>query len=149
MNDERIVQKIVKIAADNSLKGFVTDIEHDTVENKNFRKVLYTGKYSQLVLMSLNPNEEIGSEVHEETDQFFRIDEGSGKFVINGIEHEIKNGSAIVVPAGAQHNVIADANGLKIYSIYSPPHHADGTIHTTKADADVAEEEFDGQTTEE
>lgn len=133
----------------NSKKGFVTDIENDTVSNNNFRKVLYTGKYSQLVLMSLGPNEDIGSEVHKDTDQFFRIDEGSGKVVINGIEHKIKNGSAVVVPAGAQHNVVADANGLKLYSIYSPPHHADKTIHATKKDAEVAEEQFDGQTTEE
>jgi len=130
------------------LKGFVTNIEDDTVKNKNFRKVLYTGKNSQLVLMSLKPKEDIGIEVHD-VDQFFRIDAGSGKVVINNIEHKISNGSAIVVPAGAQHNIINDGTeDLKLYSLYCPPHHSDKTIHRTKEEALSAKEHFDGKTTE-
>jgi len=134
---------------DNNEKGFVTDIEKDTKANNNFRKVLYTGKTSQLVLMSLKANEDIGEEIHKDIDQFFRIDDGDGVVVINDVEHEIKNGSAFVVPQGAKHNVIAGENGLKLYSIYSPPNHKDGTIHKTKEDAEKAKEHFDGQTSEE
>jgi mannose-6-phosphate isomerase-like protein (cupin superfamily) len=131
------------------LKGFVTNIEKDTKDNKNFRKVLYTGKNSQLVLMSLNPREEIGEEVHEDTDQFFRVDAGSGKVVINDKETKIENGSAVVVPQGAKHNVIAGEEGLKIYTIYSPPHHTDKVIHKTKEDAEAdTKDHFDGKTTE-
>lgn len=130
------------------LKGFVTDIEKDTIDNKNFRKVLYTGKNSQLVLMSLKPKEDIGIEVHD-VDQFFRIDAGSGKVVINDIEHKVSNGFAIVVPAGAKHNVINDGTtDLKLYSIYSPPHHKDKTVHKTKEIALKDKEHFDGVTTE-
>lgn len=128
------------------LKGFVTDIEKDTTENKYFRKVLYTGKSLQLVLMTLKPNEEIGTETHNDVDQFFRIDEGSGKVVINGVEHAIKDGSAFIVPQGAEHNVVASDEGLKLYSVYSPPNHKDGIVHETKEDA--TEEHFDGKTTE-
>ena len=142
----RVVQAYLTSAAANTLKGFVTDIEKDTTDNKYFRKVLYTGKTSQLVLMSLKPNEDIGVETHKDIDQFFRIDDGSGKVVINGVEHPIKNGSAFIIPQGAEHNVIAGEKGLKIYSIYSPPNHKDGTIHKTKEDA--KEEHFDGKTTE-
>jgi mannose-6-phosphate isomerase-like protein (cupin superfamily) len=131
------------------LKGFVTDIEKDTINNVNFRKVLYTGKNSQLVLMSLKPGEGIGEEIHKDTDQFFRVDSGSGKVVINGTETEIKNGSAIVIPQGAKHNVINTGKGdLKLYSVYSPPHHEDGTIHKTKEEAESSKEHFDGKTTE-
>lgn len=129
------------------LKGFVTDIESDTIENDFFRKVLYTGKNSQLVLMSLEPDEDIGDEIHD-VDQFFRIDEGDGIVIINGKEYDIENGTAIVIPAGAKHNVIAGEDGLKLYSIYSPAHHADGTIHETKEDAQEDTEHFDGKTTE-
>jgi mannose-6-phosphate isomerase-like protein (cupin superfamily) len=130
-------------------KGFVVDIETDTKQNDNFRKVLYTGKNSQLVLMSLKPGEDIGEEVHKDTDQFFRVDAGSGKVIINGNETEIKNGSAIVIPQGAKHNVInTGKENLKLYSIYSPPHHADGTIHKTKEEAKSDKEHFDGKTTE-
>jgi len=125
--------------------GFVTDIEKDTVENDNFRKVLFTGKYSQLVLMSLKPNEDIGVETHNNVDQFFRIDEGSGKVLINGKEHELKNGSAFVVPAGSEHNIIANGDGLKLYSIYSPPNHKDGVIHKTKEDAMADENDKPGE----
>lgn len=129
-------------------KGFVIDIEKETVNNNNFRKVLYTAKNSQLVIMSLKPKEDIGEEVHD-VDQFFRVDAGTGRVVINGVTTRIKNGSAIVVPAGAKHNVInTGKEDLKLYSIYSPPHHADGTIHKTKADALAAEESFSGKTTE-
>jgi len=135
------------IPVDPSLKGFVTNIEKDTVGNNLFRKVLYTGHNSQLVLMSLKSKEDIGNEVHD-VDQFFRIDAGSGKVVINDKEHSISNGSAFVVPAGAKHNVIAGEDGLKLYSIYSPPHHKDGTTHKTKEEALKDTEHFDGITTE-
>jgi mannose-6-phosphate isomerase-like protein (cupin superfamily) len=130
-------------------KGFVTNIEKDTVDNDNFRKVLYTGKNSQLVLMALKPEEEIGEEVHKDTDQFFRIDSGSGKVVINGKSTDIKDGFAFVIPQGAKHNVInTGKEPLKLYSVYSPPHHEDGTIHKTKEEAESDNEHFDGKTTE-
>jgi len=142
------ILKIIAAAASN-LKGFVTDIEKDTVANKNFRKVLYTGKNSQLVLMSLKPGEEIGEEVHDDTDQFFRVDSGSGKVIINGNESKIKDGFAVVVPQGAKHNVInTGKEDLKLYSIYSPPHHEDGTIHKTKEEAESSKEHYDGKPTE-
>ena len=134
-----------RLSADS--KGFVTDIEKDTVGNNNFRKVLYTGKNSQLVLMALKADEDIGEEVHD-VDQFFRIDAGSGKVIINGRETALKDGSAFIVPAGAKHNVIAGSDGMKLYSIYSPPHHADGTTHKTKEEAEKDDEHFEGKTTE-
>ena len=132
------------------MKGFNTNIEKDTLENNNFRKVLYTGKHSQLVLMSLKPNEEIGMEVHAENDQFFRFEKGEGKVVIDGNEHEVKDGSAIVVPAGAEHNVVnvSDSEDLKLYTIYSPAHHKDGIVRATKQEAEANEADFDGTTTE-
>ena len=132
------------------MKGFVSNIEKETLENENFRKVLYTGKHSQLVLMSLKPNEEIGMEVHQDNDQFFRIEKGMGKVIIDGNEYEVKDGSAIIIPAGAQHNVInvSDADELKLYTIYSPAHHQDGVVRATKAEAEVDSPEFDGKTTE-
>jgi len=131
-------------------KGFCENIEKETLENENFRKVLYTGKHSQLVLMSLKPNEEIGMEVHQDNDQFFRIEKGMGKVIIDGNEYEVKDGSAIIIPAGAQHNVInvSDADELKLYTIYSPAHHQDGVVRATKAEAEVDSPEFDGKTTE-
>jgi mannose-6-phosphate isomerase-like protein (cupin superfamily) len=130
-------------------KGFVTNIEKDTVENSNFRKVLYTGKNSQLVLMSLKPGEDIGEEIHKDTDQFFRIDSGVGKVVINGTEQDIKNGSAIVIPQGAKHNIInTGKEALKLYSIYSPPHHRFDIVHKTKEEAETDKEHFDGKTSE-
>jgi len=144
-----ISEKLRSILAAKKKKGFVTDIEKDTVGNSNFRKVLYTGKNSQLVLMSLKPGEEIGEEVHDDTDQFFRVDSGVGKVVINGNETKIKDGFAVVVPQGAKHNVInTGKENLKIYTIYSPPHHKDGTIHKTKEEAELDKEHFDGETTE-
>ncbi len=132
------------------MKGFNTNIENDTLDNENFRKVLYTGKNSQLVLMSLRPGEDIGMEVHEENDQFFRFEEGQGKVVIDGHEYEVEDGSAVIVPAGAEHNIInvSDSEELKLYSIYSPPHHKDGIVRKTKEEAEANEQEFDGKTTE-
>lgn len=132
------------------MKGFFIDIEKITKENKNFRQVLYTAKYSQLVIMSLLPGEEIGEEVHPSVDQFFRIETGEGKCVIDGNEYDIKDGTAIVVPAGAKHNVInTGTTELKLYTIYSPPEHKDKTVHPTKTEALTDKEDhFDGQTTE-
>jgi len=132
------------------MKGYFTNIEKETLENENFRKVLYTSKYSQLVLMSLKPKEEIGMEVHPDNDQFFRIEKGQGKCIIDGNEYELNDGVAIVVPAGAEHNVIntSETEGLKLYTIYSPAHHKDGIIRQTKEEAERNEEEFDGSTTE-
>ena len=131
------------------MNGYVTNIEKDTLENKNFRKVLYTAKNSQLVLMSLKPGEEIGMEVHT-LDQFLRIEKGIGKAILDGVEHEISDGSAIVVPAGTNHNFIntsADEE-MKLYTVYSPPEHLDGVVRATKAEAENNEEHFDGKTTE-
>jgi len=132
------------------MKGFNANIEKDTLENNNFRKVLYTGKHSQLVLMSLKPQEKIGMEVHADNDQFFRFETGQGKCVIDGNEYDIGDGSAIVVPAGAQHNVInlSSSEDLKLYTIYSPAHHKDGVVRATKAEAQANEAEFDGMATE-
>jgi mannose-6-phosphate isomerase-like protein (cupin superfamily) len=142
------VLKMAEYLKGGAIKGLVTDIEKDTMSNKNFRKVLYTGKNSQLVLMSLIPGQDIGEETHD-VDQFFRVDSGSGKAIIDGKESSIKDGSAIVIPACAKHNIInSGKEDLKLYSIYSPPHHADGTIHKTKDDAESADENFDGKTTE-
>jgi len=132
------------------MKGFNANIEKETLENTNFRKVLYTGKNSQLVLMSLKPNEEIGMEVHPDNDQFFRFEAGTGKVVIDENEYTVGDGSAIVVPAGAEHNVIniSDSEELKMYTIYSPAHHKDGIVRATKEDAEANEEDFDGVTSE-
>lgn len=132
------------------MKGYTTNIEKDTLENSNFRKVLYTGKYSQLALMSLLPKEEIGMEVHPDNDQFFRFEKGQGKCVIDGNEYELKDGVAVVVPAGAQHNIIntSDTEELKLYTIYSPAHHKDAVVRATKAEAESDAPEFDGTTSE-
>ena len=132
------------------MKGFNANIEKNTLENNNFRKVLYTAKHCQLVLMSLKPKEEIGMEVHPKNDQFFRFEKGKGKCIIDGNEYAIKGGSAIIVPAGANHNVInvSDKEDLKMYTIYSPAHHKDGIIRKTKKEAESHEAEFDGKTTE-
>jgi len=132
------------------MKGFHTNIEKETLENGNFRKVLYTGKHSQLVLMSLAPSEEIGMEVHPDNDQFFRFEKGVGKAIIDGNEYELANGDVIIVPAGAQHNIINTSaeEELKLYTIYSPAHHKDGVVRVTKAEAEADSPEFDGVTTE-
>jgi len=132
------------------MKGFNTNIEKDTLKNKNFRKVLYTGKNSQLVLMSLRPGEEIGLEVHSKNDQFLRFEGGKGRVEIDGNKYDVKDGDAIIVPAGAKHNVIntSKKTKLKLYTLYSPPHHRDQIVHKTKKAAAADDEDFDGKTTE-
>lgn len=131
-------------------KGFVTDIEEETTKNTDFRRVLYTGKHSQLVLMSLKPGEEIGEEVHDSVDQFFRFEEGEGTAVIDDVEHRVKDGSAVIVPSGAKHNVLntSRTEHLKLYTIYSPPEHQDKVVRKTRKEALDKEEHFDGKTTE-
>jgi mannose-6-phosphate isomerase-like protein (cupin superfamily) len=131
-------------------KGYVTAIEKETRKNTDFRRVLYTGKYSQLVLMNMNPGEEIGEETHEDVDQFFRFEGGEGKVIIDGVGHPVKDGYAVVVPAGAKHNVIntSKQSELKLYTVYSPPEHQDRIMRRTKAEALAREEHFDGKTTE-
>jgi mannose-6-phosphate isomerase-like protein (cupin superfamily) len=131
------------------MKGYVINIEKAAIENNNFRKVLYTAKNMQLVLMSLKPGEDIGEEIHQ-LDQFLRIESGEGKAIVNGTEYIIKDGFGIVVPSGTRHNFVntSSRKPLKLYSLYSPPNHMDGTIHKTKADAENDEEHFDGTTTE-
>ncbi len=132
------------------MKGYVINIEKETIENTNFRKVLYTAKHSQLVVMCLKPKEEIGMETHPDSDQFFRFEKGKAKVIIDGNEYGVGDGFAVVVPAGAQHNVIntSESEPLKLYTIYSPSHHKDGIIRTTKEEAAVNEAEFDGKTSE-
>lgn len=128
------------------MKGYVTNIEQATRENTDYRRVVYTAKNSQLVLMRLAPGEEIGEEVHQ-LDQFLRFEMGQGKVVLDCVEHEVKDGDAVVVPQGTRHNVINTGTGdLKLYTVYSPPNHIDGTTQATKADE--YEEHFDGVTTE-
>ena len=129
-------------------KGFVQDIEGLTVANNEFRRVLYTAKYSQLVLMALKPQEEIGAEVHM-LDQFFRVEEGSGDAVLDGVRTQIRSGFAVLVPAGMNHNVINTGNiPMKLYTLYSPPNHRDGVHHQSRGDADADSEHFGGKTTE-
>jgi mannose-6-phosphate isomerase-like protein (cupin superfamily) len=132
------------------MKGFKDGIEKLTLENENFRKVLYTASHSQLVLMNLVASEEIGMEVHQDNDQFFRFEKGVGKVLIDGNEYDVTDGDAVVVPAGAQHNVInaSDAEPLKLYTIYSPAHHKDGVVRATKAEAQADSPEYDGQNSE-
>lgn len=131
------------------MKGFSTNIEDAAKENENFRKVLYTGKFSQLVVMSLKPGEEIGAEVHETHDQFFRFEKGEGKVIIDGNEYQVEGDFAVIVPAGANHNVInTGGEDLKLYTIYSPAEHREGVIHATKEEAVADDEHFDGATTE-
>ena len=132
------------------MKGFKSNIEKDTLKNKNFRKVLYTGQHTQLVLMSLKPKGEIGLETHPENDQFFRFEGGKGRVEIDGNKYTVKDGDAVVIPAGAKHNVvnISATEDLKMYTIYSPPHHKDQIVRKTKEEAEANEEDFDGKTTE-
>lgn len=121
------------------MTGYILNIEQKTLENEKFREVLYTAQHSQLVLMSLNPNEEIGMEVHEIVDQFIRVESGEGKAILNGEEHILSDGIAVIVPAGTEHNIIntSSEKKMKLYTIYSPAHHKDGTIHKTKQDAEA------------
>jgi mannose-6-phosphate isomerase-like protein (cupin superfamily) len=131
------------------MKGFVGDIEDQAEDNSDFRRVIYTGNHLQLVLMSLKPGEEIGEEVHRNRDQFFRIEKGKGEALIDGKRSKIKGDDAVLVPAGARHNIINTGDKpLRLYTLYGPPEHRDGTVHTTKADAQRMKEHFDGKTTE-
>ena len=130
------------------MKGFVRDIEALAVGNTDFRRVLYTAGHCQLVLMALNPGEEIGAEVHT-LDQFFRVEAGAGVAVLDGVRTPIRAGFAVVVPAGTNHNIINTGRGpLKLYTLYAPPNHRDGVVHPTRADAEADNEHFDGKTTE-
>lgn len=122
--------------------GYIDDIEEKTLDNNNFREVLYTGKHMQLVVMCLKPGEEIGEEIHDHVDQFFRVEQGEAKVIIDGKEDILKEDMVVIVPAGAQHNLINNSDiDLKLYTIYSPANHPDGTIHKDKAEADKYEEE--------
>lgn len=130
------------------MKGFVKDIEALAVGNKDFRRVLYTAEHCQLVLMALLPKEEIGAEVHT-LDQFFRVEEGSGEAVLDGVRTRIRAGFAVVVPAGAMHNIVNTGDvPMKLYTLYSPPNHRDGVVHRTRDEAEADDEHFDGRTTE-
>lgn len=131
------------------MKGYVATIEEVALANENFRQVLYTAKNCQLVVMSLKPGEDIGEEVHQ-LDQFFRVEAGVGKAVLDGVEHTINDGFAILVPAGTRHNLIntSTEKPMKLYTLYAPPNHRDGVIHTTKVEAQVDTEKFDGKTSE-
>jgi mannose-6-phosphate isomerase-like protein (cupin superfamily) len=130
------------------MTGYVGTIEKQTLKNEYFRQVLFTGKHAQLVVMCLQPSEEIGNEVHPNVDQFFRIEQGKALFIFNGTEkHLVKDGDAVIVPAGTYHNVINDSKTekLKLYTLYSPPNHPDKTVHKTKADAERAEAKEHGK----
>lgn len=131
------------------MKGYVSNIEKITRANENFRKVLYTAKFSQLVAMSLKPKEEIGEEIHD-VDQFFRLESGEGLAVLAGSEHKIGGGDAVIVPAGLKHNIIntSPSETLTLYTLYCPPHHRDQVVHATKEEALADDEHFAGQTTE-
>ena len=132
-----------------AMKGFVADIEELTEENSDFRRVLYAGKNLQLVLMAIQPGEEIGEETHADRDQFFRVEKGKGEVWIDGHRSKIKSDDAIIVPAGARHNIVNTGDeALRLYTIYSPPEHRDGIVQATKSDAAAEEEHFDGKTTE-
>jgi mannose-6-phosphate isomerase-like protein (cupin superfamily) len=131
------------------MKGYTANIENLTRDNAAFRKVLYTSKHSQLVLMSLMPGEDIGEEIHEDTDQFFRVEQGTGTVLLNGETYDIEDGSTVVVPEGANHNIINTGTvPMKLYTLYMPPHHRDGVLHKTKEEAEADDEHFDGKTTE-
>jgi mannose-6-phosphate isomerase-like protein (cupin superfamily) len=130
------------------MKGYVHDIEGIATRNEEFRKVLYTAQHCQLVVMALKPTEEIGAEVHK-LDQFFRVEQGNGEVVLDGVRTAIHAGYAVLVPAGARHNIInTGTEPLRLYTIYSPPNHRDGVVHHTRADAEADTEHFDGKTTE-
>lgn len=133
------------------MKGYCENIERRTVENDDFRRVLYTGRHLQLVLMTLRPGEEIGEEVHEDRDQFFRIEEGAGEILIDGVANKVEDDFAVIVPAGARHNVVNTSNApLRLYTLYGPPEHRDGVVHKDKAQAEAQHDgdHWDGETTE-
>lgn len=131
------------------MKGFVDGIEKLTEENENFRQVLYTGKNLQLVLMTIQPGDDIGEEVHDDRDQFFRFEMGEGEVWIDDVANKVKADDGVIVPAGAKHNIVNTGSApLKLYTIYGPPEHIEGTIHATRADAESSHEHFDGRTTE-
>jgi len=131
------------------MKGYIADIETLTEDNDDFRRVLYTAKNVQLVLMSLKPGEDIGSEIHIDRDQFFRVEKGHGEIVIDGMTHKVKSGFAIVVPAGARHNLVNSGDkSMKLYTLYGPPNHLDKLVQSTKASAQASKEKFAGVTTE-
>lgn len=131
------------------MKGFVTNIEQVTLENEDFRRVLYTAKHCQLVVMSIPALSDIGEEVHD-VDQFIRIEEGEGQSILDGVERDLTDGSVIIIPAGVKHNIMntSKSDALKLYSVYAPPHHKDAVVHPTKHDAHADTEHFDGQTTD-
>lgn len=131
------------------MHGYVANIERLSLDNDNFRKVLYTDKNSQLVLMSLLPHEEIGEEIHD-VDQFLRVEQGTGQAILNGESHDLMDGSVIIVPTGTKHNIINTGNNaMKLYTLYMPPHHRDGVVHKTKAEGEAdTSDVFDGKTTE-
>ena len=131
------------------MKGFVVNIEAESIANNDFRKVLYTATHSQLVVMSLPPGVDIGAEVHH-LDQFIRCESGEGKATLDGVEHPIRDGFAVLVPAGTLHNIVNTSSEypLKLYTVYAPPNHRDGVVHVTKADAEADTEEFDGRTSD-
>ena len=131
------------------MKGFVGDIEEQAEDNSDFRRVVYTGKNLQLVLMSLKPGEDIGEEVHKDRDQFFRVENGKGEVLIDGKRSKIKGDDAVLVPAGARHNIVnTGEKPLRLYTLYGPPEHQDGTVHATKTDAQRMKEHFDGKVSE-
>jgi mannose-6-phosphate isomerase-like protein (cupin superfamily) len=132
------------------MKGFVTNIEAATLENEDFRRVLYTAEHCQLVLMSIPAGEDIGEEVHD-VDQFIRIEEGEGQSILDGVERDLTDGSVVVIPAGVRHNIknMSSSDALKLYTLYAPPHHEDAVVHKTKKDAQKDDEHFGGETTEE
>jgi len=142
-NSNRSSMKIMK-------KGYFTHIEKETLENDNFRKVLYTAKNCQLVLMNLQPGEDIGMEVHDEGDQFFRFEKGEGKVIIDETEYIVGDGDSVIIPQGARHNVLntSEKEELKLYTIYAPPHHKDGVVRATREEAEKDAPEFDGTTSE-
>lgn len=123
------------------MAGYLTNIEKKSLENKYFREVLFTGPHSQLVVMSIEPGEDIGMETHDKVDQFIRVEAGKGKAVLNGKEHDLEDGSAVVIPAGTEHNIVnsSKTEPLKLYTVYSPPNHPHGTVHKNKAEAEAYE----------
>ena len=144
----KLVKESLFEEVSSSKKGFNSNIEDETLENDSFRKVLYTGKKLQLVLMTINPGENIGVEVHE-NDQFFRFEAGNGQVIINNTTYNVSDGSGVIVPAGSKHDIINTGKvALQLYTIYSPPHHKDGVEYSTKEEAEERGEDFNGKTTE-